>query len=102
MPIFEIYLLPRQWEANILKVSLTLLAALLVAPPSAQAQREGVDPYEGDLQAFGVRWPSQRRDRVRPTAQIDLSLCWYWNEYAGEWELQCQETIWTLEKSTAL
>lgn len=71
------------------KLTLLTLATLLVAAPSAQAQRPGSRPYDGDIQAVGGPWRYQHRDWSRPGHPHNPAVCWYRNDFTGEWEWDC-------------
>jgi hypothetical protein len=71
------------------KLTLPVIAALLAFAPSAQAQRAGALPYDGDIQAYGAPWRYQHRDWSRPGHPLDPGVCFYWNDYIGQWEWRC-------------
>ncbi|MFO1125912.1 MAG: hypothetical protein U1E25_12005 [Methylocystis sp.] len=70
-------------------LTLLAIAALLALTPSAQAQRAGAIPYDGDIQAYGAPWRYQHRDWSRPGHPLDPGVCYYWNDYIGRWEWRC-------------
>ncbi len=66
-----------------------LVATLILIAPSAQAQRAGPYPYDGDIQAYGAPWRYQHRDWSAPGRPRNPGVCWYWNDYIGAWEWEC-------------
>jgi hypothetical protein len=71
------------------KLTLLLIATLLIAAPPALAQRAGPAPNSGDIQAYGGPWRYQHRDWSRPGHPLDPGVCWYWNDRASEWKWEC-------------
>jgi hypothetical protein len=71
------------------RLMLLLIAALLIAAPSAEARRAGHYAYSGDIQAYGGPWRYQHRDWSRQGHPLDPGVCWYRNNFTGEWEWEC-------------
>ncbi len=71
------------------KLTLLIIATLLGFAPAAQAQRSGYYPYDGDIQAYGAPWRYQHRDWSNPRHPLDPGVCWYRNDYTGEWVWEC-------------
>ena len=71
------------------KLSLLTIATLIAFATSAQAQRAGPYPYDGDIQAYGAPWRYQKRDWSTPWSPLNPGVCWYRNDYTGHWTWVC-------------
>ncbi|MGD9545590.1 MAG: hypothetical protein AB7F41_16385 [Methylocystis sp.] len=71
------------------RFTLLIFGALLAFAAPAQAERVARNPYDGDLQAYGGPWRYQHRDWSRPGHPHDPGVCYYWNDYVGQWEWGC-------------
>ncbi len=71
------------------RLTLLTIGALLAFAASAQAQHIGQHPYDGDIQKYGGPWRYQHRDWSSPAHPHDPGVCYYWNDYIGQWEWGC-------------
>lgn len=71
------------------KFALPLVAMIMASAPAAQVQSAGHSPLQGDIQAYSAPWRYQHRDWSSPTHPLDPSICWYRNNYTGEWVWKC-------------
>jgi hypothetical protein len=68
---------------------IAIIATLLASGPAARAQSAGHTPYDGDIQAYGAPWRYQHRNWSSPRHPLDPGVCWYLNDYTGEWVWKC-------------
>lgn len=71
------------------KLTLILTTTILATGPAVQAQGAGHRPLEGDIQAYSAPWRYQHRDWSSPRHPLDPGICWYRNDYTGEWIWKC-------------
>lgn len=71
------------------KIKAAIIVALMATATSAPAQTSGHFPYDGDIQAYGAPWRYQHRDWSRPWRPANPGVCWYFNNYTGEWVWEC-------------